>query len=244
MQRLLGLLLALTLHVSVAHSQVLDDPWEIFILHCETMQGRLAHEVGSDEDLLLSYQSLKLNYDTVEEYRSKVPEERRTRPEYQDCVRELPAVEKMLARAQALQKERDAKQNAESQARHVASPEFAKAKELGLDDYAGLVGIYSSIKNGHVDRGRLTRYLVVADDTCAKRFKATGQVGPYYILSVNDANHCGFGLVQVALKRTAGVSYREGEYIKHKYFRIVGTEEFQKSNGFPVTLVVLEALKG
>jgi hypothetical protein len=229
---------------SLSRAQGIDDPWDVFTLHCETMQNRLTYEIRNDEDLRLSYNNLKLNYDAVDEYRSKVPEKQRTTTEYRQCVDKLPEVKKLLAKAVALQKEQDKKEKAESQARHDASPELAKARELGLDDYAGLIGIYSSIKNGYVDRGRLTRYLVVADDWCAKRFKATGQVGPYYILSVDDTNRCGFGLVQVALKRTAGVSYREGEYLKHQYFRIVGTEEFQKTNGFAVTLVVLEAIKG
>ena len=46
-------------------------------------------------------------------------------------------------------------------------------------------------------------------------------------------------------RRKSGKSEdREGDYIKGKYFRIIGTQEFQKSNGFPVTLVVLEPLEG
>ena len=188
--------------------------------------------------------SLKLNYDTAEEYREKVPQARRSQPEYRECVAKLPEAKKLLAKAEVLRRDEAAKQQAESEATHKNDLAFAKAKNLGLDDYAGLIGIYSSIRNNHVKRERLTNYLAVVQDHCGKGFRATGQVGEYYILSVDNSNYCGFGLVQVAVKRSAGVSYREGEYIKGKYFRIIGTQEFQKSNGFPVTLVVLEPLEG
>jgi hypothetical protein len=224
-------------------AQWIDDPWEIFTLHCETMQNRLAHEIGNDEDLRLSYHNLKLNYETVDEVRTKVPEAQRSRQDYRDCVAKLPAVKKLLAKAEELQRKKAEAEEAEARAANEADPYFKKAKDLGFDDYAGLVGIYASIRNGNVKRERLANYLIVADDHCGRRFKATGQAGEYYILSVDDTDYCGFGLVQVALKRSAGVSYREGEWIKDAYFRIVGTEEFQKSSGFPITLVVLEPVK-
>jgi hypothetical protein len=232
-----------TLSTSIGASPYIDDPLNVLIGQCQSMKRIIQHESGTDEQILLAHRTLETNYRSIQELRGKVPESQRGDREFQGCIAQLPAAGELVEKAKILERKKLERDAAESQRRHEAAEEYKKAKTLGLDDYMGLVDVYATIREKQIPLEKLPRYLLAVEDNCDKRFTATGLVGDYYIFSVDDSQHCGFGVIHLAMKKSGSISYLEGEPIRGKYFRILGTEQFQKSNGFPVTVVVMEPIE-
>ncbi len=191
----------------------------------------------------ISYGDIKFDINRMSTSIPKLSKKSIKKTEFHTCQIKLKHAKNLIAEAKIHEKELEKARQKVARQRHMNSPLYKKALELGFQDYGWLGALSDDYKQ--FGEKRLEHWIIYIDYDCGKYFRAIQYLKPYVIYAaVNGGYHTCSYRGPIAVLPISGTKIDRGKLIdRNSYYIYEGVIKTEDSDGFPIKVPVLKQEK-